>query len=93
MTDVMACVVNPLAPLVTPPRKVDQEIHDLAVEPHDLFWEKECAVRPNALGVASLTIDPWAWLLPLTCLKTEPNRCGSYGPIDAEPSSAPTLGA
>ena len=50
MTDVMACVVNPLAPLVTPPLKVDQVIHDLAVEPHDLFWEKECAVRPNALG-------------------------------------------
>ena len=50
MTDQMACVVNPVAPLVTPPRHVEQAVHDLAVEPHDLFWEKECTVHPNALG-------------------------------------------
>ena len=50
MTDQMACVVNPVAPLVTPPRHVEQAVHDLAVEPHDLFWEKECTLHPNTLG-------------------------------------------
>ena len=50
MTDVMACVVNPLVPLVTPPCNGEQAVHDLAVEPHDLFWEKECTVHPNGLG-------------------------------------------
>ena len=30
MIDQMACVVNPVAPLVTPPRRVEQAIHDLA---------------------------------------------------------------
>ena len=28
----------------------DRQAHDLAYEPHDLFWDKECAVRPNGLG-------------------------------------------
>ncbi len=50
MVELMACVVNPLAPLVTSLRQPDRPAHDLAYEPHDLFWEKECAVRPNGLG-------------------------------------------
>ena len=49
MIDAMACVVNPVAPLVTP-RPVDQAVLDFAVVPHDLFWEKECTGHPNALG-------------------------------------------
>ena len=50
MVELMACVVNPLEPLVTPPRQPDRQAHDLAYEPHELFWDKECAVRPNGLG-------------------------------------------
>ena len=50
MVELLACVVNPLAPLVTPPRQPDRLAHDLAYEPHDLFWEKECALRPHGLG-------------------------------------------
>ena len=48
--DAMACVVNPLAPLVTPMGSRPRPLHDLAHESHDQFWEKECAERPNALG-------------------------------------------
>jgi hypothetical protein len=50
MIDAMACVVNPLAPLVTPMGTRQTPVHDLAHESHDQFWEKECALRPNALG-------------------------------------------
>ena len=50
MMNAMACVVNPLAPLVTPMGSRPRPLHDLAHESHDQFWEKECAERPNALG-------------------------------------------
>ena len=50
MAEVMACVVNPLEPLVTPSGVRPQPAHDLARESHDQFWEKECADRPNGLG-------------------------------------------
>ena len=39
--------------------------------------------------VASLTIDPWAWLSPLTRLKKEPNRCGAVMAQSMQSQAAP----
>ena len=38
-------------------------VHDLAHESHDQFWEKECALSPNDIGLSPVwTIDPMAWM-------------------------------